>query len=49
MENKVIEMVCTANHGRSPVAELIGRNYLREIGALGEYEAASSGTSVYDI
>ena len=46
---KKIEMVCTANHGRSPVAELIGRNYLREIGALGDYEASSSGTSVDDI
>jgi protein-tyrosine-phosphatase len=46
MKNKIIEMVCTANQGRSPAAELITRNYLRRIGALGEYEAASSGTLV---
>lgn len=46
MKPKIIETVCTGNHGRSPVAELIGRNYLREICAIGEYEAASSGTSV---
>ena len=41
---KTIEFVCTGNQGRSPVAELIARNYLSKIGATGEYEAASSGT-----
>lgn len=42
---KLIEMVCTGNQGRSPVAELIARNYLQQIGADG-YRAISSGTSV---
>ncbi|MBW2981507.1 hypothetical protein KY343_01375 [Candidatus Woesearchaeota archaeon] len=43
---KIIELVCTGNHGRSPVAELIAQYYLGEIGAFGEYKATSSGTSV---
>lgn len=44
-QNK-IEFICTANHGRSPVAALIANNYLREIGADGEYSARSSGSHV---
>jgi hypothetical protein len=43
---RLIEMVCTGNQGRSPVAERIGRNYLAQQGALGEYDTISSGTSV---
>jgi protein-tyrosine-phosphatase len=43
---KIIEFVCTGNHGRSPVAELIALMYLRERGVIGEYVAASSGTAV---
>ncbi len=42
----VLDMVCTGNQGRSPVAELIAANYLREIGADQLYGAISSGTSV---
>src|SRR3989338_4971733 len=45
MAKKLIEMVCTGNQGRSPVAELVAANYLRDIGA-DEYTAISSGTSV---
>jgi protein-tyrosine-phosphatase len=44
---KIIEMVCTGNQGRSPVAELIAHNYLASQGALDEYQVASSGTSVH--
>lgn len=43
-QNK-IEFVCTANHGRSPVAALIASNYLKQIGA-DEYSAISSGSHV---
>lgn len=39
-------MVCTGNNGRSPVAELMARNRLRETGALGVYDSISSGTLV---
>ncbi len=39
-------MVCTGNQGRSPVAEVIARNYLLQQGVLGEYDAISSGTLV---
>jgi len=45
-EKKVIEFVCTANNGRSPVEELIAQQYLEKIGAEKEYSAASSGTQV---
>jgi len=43
---KTIEYVCTGNQGRSPVAELIARNYLRKRDALRDYNSASSGTLV---
>ena len=43
---KIIEMVCTANEGRSPPAELVGRNYLHEIDADEVYQVASSGSAV---
>jgi len=46
LEKKVIEFVCTANHGRSPVAELVALQYLRDLGADNEYTAASSGNAV---
>ena len=46
---KLIEFVCTANHGRSPVAELIAQNYLQSLGAAGAYQAISSGSLVDDI
>ena len=46
---KIIEFVCTANHGRSKPAKLIGGNYLVEIDADKEYKVTSSGTSVDDI
>lgn len=45
---KLIELVCTGNNGRSPVAELIARNYLHRVGA-SEYESISSGTMVEKI
>ena len=45
VEQKTIEFVCTANRGRSPVAALIGSNYLREIGA-DDYRTISSGSHV---
>jgi hypothetical protein len=43
---KLIEMVCTGNNGRSPVAELIGRNELKRLGAFDDYDTISSGTMV---
>ena len=43
---KNIEFVCSGNNGRSPIAELIARNYLLKIGADSEYGAISSGTMV---
>lgn len=43
---KLIEMVCTGNNGRSPVAELIARNTLESVGAIADYDSISSGTSV---
>ncbi|TKJ17799.1 hypothetical protein CEE44_04705 [Candidatus Woesearchaeota archaeon B3_Woes] len=45
VEQNKIEFVCTANHGRSPVAALIASNYLKQIGA-DEYNAISSGSHV---
>ena len=42
---KLIEMVCTANVGRSTVAELMARKHLKKIGAA-DYQVISSGTSV---
>ena len=45
-KKRLIEMVCTGNRGRSPVAELIANNYLAEIGATDRYKAISSGASV---
>jgi len=41
---ELIEFVCTANSGRSPVAQLIARNTLEDMGASRDYEAISSGT-----
>ena len=38
---KLFEFVCTGNHGRSPVAELIARAYLK---AHTGYDSISSGT-----
>jgi len=46
---KLIEMVCTGNNGRSPVAELLAQNYLAQLGADWEYSAISSGTQVSEI
>ncbi|MBW2967856.1 hypothetical protein KY362_05200 [Candidatus Woesearchaeota archaeon] len=40
----LFEMVCTANHGRSPVAELVGRIYLVDRGVSGAYDTISSGS-----
>ncbi len=48
MEQYKIEFVCTANKGRSPVAELIGNNYLQKKG-LQDYLAISSGSHVDSI
>ena len=39
-------MVCTANNGRSPVAELVAQNYLKKVRADKDYQAISSGTMV---
>lgn len=41
--NKTIEMVCTMNEGRSPVAQFVGQNYLLEQG-LHECSVISSGS-----
>ena len=46
MNQKLIEIVCKGNTARSPVAELVGNNYLREIGADRDYRIISSGTVV---
>jgi len=46
MAKKLIEAVCTANNGRSPVIERILRNRLIEIGASKDYDAISSGAMV---
>jgi len=46
MAKRLIEMVCTGNNGRSPVAELIARNYLQSVGATSDYDSISSGTMV---
>lgn len=45
MNVRFIEMVCTGNQGRSPVAELIAQNYLRRLGTV-DYASRSSGTLV---
>jgi hypothetical protein len=42
----LIEFVCGGNFGRSPLAELIAQNYLREIGKDHSYSACSSGAIV---
>jgi|TARA_Y100000031_G_scaffold42032_1_gene48351 protein-tyrosine-phosphatase len=46
MTFKLIEMVCTGNNERSPVAELIARNYLKSVGATTDYDSISSGIMV---
>ena len=46
---KQIEFACIGNRGRSPVAEIIGRNHLRKAGALGNYDTCSSGILVNEI
>jgi hypothetical protein len=38
-----IEFCCTANQGRSPLAEAIAREHLRKQNALDQYDAKSSG------
>lgn len=43
---EIIEFVCAGNSGRSPVAELIGRNYLRQRDEFWLTDTASSGTLV---
>lgn len=43
--NSLIEFVCTANHGRSPLAEAFARQYLAQREIL-EYQAISSGSHV---
>lgn len=40
---RIIEFVCTANHGRSPVAALIAQNYIEDHN-LADYEVISSGS-----
>lgn len=46
---KQIEFFCIGNRGRSPFAELVGRNHLRKIGALDVYDTCSSGVLVDEI
>lgn len=41
---KIIEMICKGNVGRSPVAELVARQYLQSTGAFEDYEVSSSGS-----
>ena len=48
-ETKFVETACFGNNGRSPLQELLIRNYLKERKVLGEYEARSSGTGVAKI
>lgn len=42
---KLIEFICSGNCGRSPVAELIARNYFED-NRIREYDSASSGNEV---
>jgi protein-tyrosine-phosphatase len=49
MERKRIEFVCFANHGRSPVAELIASNHIDRLWQFDQYYAASSGSHVDEI
>lgn len=49
MSQKKIEFVCTGNMGRSPLAELIGREYLVKKDLNSHYNTISSGTCVDDI
>ena len=37
-------MICKGNVGRSPVAELVAKQYLQSTGALEDYEISSSGS-----
>jgi protein-tyrosine-phosphatase len=46
---KRIEMICMGNQGRSPVAELVARNYIVSLGADEFFYVASSGTLVESI
>src|SRR3989344_2282834 len=48
MQNKVIELACSHNHGRSPLAEAFWNRELKRIGAR-HYRAFSSGTRVKEI
>lgn len=48
MSKKLIEFVCTANYGQSPVAELVANNHLRRLRAE-NYRAISSGTAVDEL
>lgn len=43
---KTIEFVCTANLGRSPIAEAIGQDFLERTGLDCSYQARSSGVMV---
>jgi hypothetical protein len=49
MAMRVIEMVCTGNSGRSPVAELLGQNYINSRGFNHALGVRSSGTMVNKI
>ena len=46
---KTLEITCKGNCGRSPIAELVANNFIRDIGADREFQAISSGTQVDDI
>jgi len=43
---KLIEMVCTGNKDRSPLAQVVGNDYLRSLGRYVEYQVTSSGIHV---
>ena len=43
-DKRLIEMVCKGNVGRSPVAEMVARQYIDRIGASEDYEVSSSGS-----
>jgi len=46
---KLIEIVCTANEGRSPLGEIFAQKEIERLGLWTEYKAISTGTLVDEI
>lgn len=49
LDKKIIEFVDTGNYGRSPMAELIARDFLERENLIREYNTISSGVKVDDL